>query len=514
MDGHQTTLLEKAAAAERDFATHQAAPKPAPASTSRKPTPPQEPQLYANRVKVYPKAVSGRFRTYKWAVLAFCLAVYYTVPWIRWDRGPGAPDQAIMVDMSAPRAFFFDIEIWPQEVYFITGLLVLGSLGLFLVTSLFGRLWCGYACPQTVWTDLFMLVERWIEGDRGARMRLDQGPLTARKVWKKTAKHGVWLAIALATGGAWALYFDDAPTLFKAFFTGDASFQQYFFIGLFTATTYVLAGWAREQVCTYMCPWPRFQAAMLDRDSMVVTYEAWRGEKRGKSKAGPAPEGMGDCVDCGQCVAVCPTGIDIRDGLQLECIGCGLCIDSCNEIMIKMGRRPNLITFDTENNQLARSRGEKPVWRLARPRTIIYAGLVTLVGLVMLAGLMMRTTVEVNVLRDRAPLYVALSDGGIRNGYTLKVLNKKRQALDYQLSVVGLPAGATLTVQDHAEATGGPVVLHARPDTVETFRIFVTVPRDQLKTDRADFDFVLTEPVSEDGDTYDAVFVGPPTTTR
>jgi len=289
--------------------------------------------LFAGPVKVYPKAIAGKVRSIKWAVLIALLGIYYLTPWLRWDRGPDTPDQAVLIDMAGRRAYFFFIEIWPQEAYYLTGLLIIGAIGLFLVTSLFGRIWCGFTCPQTVWTDLFMWVERQIEGDRTARMRLDKAPVTGGKIAKKTAKHGAWLLISLLTGGAWIMYFQDAPTFVVRFFTGQSGVGTYFFVGLFTATTYVLAGWAREQVCTYMCPWPRFQAALLDPESFVVSYEKDRGEPRGKHKKGESWDGRGDCIDCKQCVSVCPTGIDIRDGIQLECIGCGLCVDACNDII-------------------------------------------------------------------------------------------------------------------------------------------------------------------------------------
>jgi hypothetical protein len=237
--------------------------------------------LYAGRVAVYPKAIRGRFRTVKWTALAVLLGLYYLVPWLRWDRGPGAPDQAVLVDLPGQRLYFFWIEIWPQEVYFLTGVLVLAAFGLFLATSLFGRLWCGFACPQTIWTDLYLQVERWIEGDRAERIRLDKAPWTGPKVAKRALKHAVWLLVALLTGGAWIMYFHDAPTVARAFFTGEAGAAAYFFVGLFTATTYLLAGFAREQVCTFMCPWPRIQGSLVDRDTLAVTYEAWRGEPRG-----------------------------------------------------------------------------------------------------------------------------------------------------------------------------------------------------------------------------------------
>ncbi|HYC04590.1 MAG TPA: cytochrome c oxidase accessory protein CcoG [Azospirillaceae bacterium] len=501
--------------------------KAAPAATAPavgKPAP--QASLYASRVKVHPRSVKGLFRSVKWAMLTFCLAVYYLVPWIRWDRGEGAPNQAVLIDLAAPRAYFFGIEIWPQEVYYITGLMVLGALALFLVTSLFGRLWCGYACPQTVWTDLFMLVERWIEGDRGARIRLDKQPWTIRKIAKRTAKHAAWLVISALTGGAVVMYFGDAPTVVADIFTGRASVELYFFVGMFTATTYLLAGWAREQVCTYMCPWPRFQGAMLDSQSMVVTYQAWRGEKRGPLLKGakcapqpvaapgePAPlldlwAGRGDCIDCGQCVAVCPTGIDIRDGLQVECIGCGLCIDSCNEIMAKVNRPPNLIRFDTLANQEAKAKGGRVGWTPVRARTVIYAAALVLVGAIMLVALTTRATLHVSVLRDRAPLFVTLSDGDIRNAYTIKVVNKRRERLDLVLAVQGIE-GAAMEVQGLGFADRGSLTVEAKPDAVETFRVFVTAPKAALAAAKTPVTFTLREPKSGEGETYDAVFLGP-----
>ncbi|MFI4998296.1 MAG: cytochrome c oxidase accessory protein CcoG, partial [Reyranellales bacterium] len=299
--------------------------------------------LYLTRIKVYPRAIAGKWRSIKWAALVVLLGLYYLVPWLRWDRGPDAPNQAILIDLDGRRGWFFDVVIWPQEIYFVTGFLILAAFGLFFATSLFGRVWCGFACPQTVWTDLFMLVERLIEGDRNERMRLDKAPMSVSKATRKGFKHVAWLAIAAATGGAWVFYYVDAPSTLVKIFRGTASMEVYVFVGLLTATTYMLAGWAREQVCTYMCPWPRFQAAMLDEQSVIVTYQKWRGEPRGKHKAGDNWDGRGDCVDCNLCVAVCPTGIDIRDGQQIECIGCGLCVDACNQTMVKVGRARGLI---------------------------------------------------------------------------------------------------------------------------------------------------------------------------
>jgi cytochrome c oxidase accessory protein FixG len=464
--------------------------------------------LYASRVRVYPKAVGGRFRALKWRALAVLLAIYYVLPWIRWDRGPNAPDQAVLLDLTNRRGYFFFIEIWPQEVFYLTGILILAAVGLFLVTSLAGRVWCGYACPQTVWTDLFMWVERRIEGDRNARIKRDKGPWNAAKWARKLAKHAAWLAVAFATGGAWIMYFVDAPTVVGDFVSGRADFYTYFFVGLFTATTYLLAGWAREQVCTYMCPWPRFQSAMFDEDTLIVTYRKWRGEPRGKaSKQGAGAAPLGDCVDCGQCVAVCPMGIDIRDGNQLECIGCALCIDACNPVMAKLGRAPNLIGYDTERRLAARAKGEPMRYRLLRPRTLLYGLLFAAVGVAMLAVLLTRSDAEINVLHDRNPLFVTLSDGAVRNGYTVKILNKQRVERIFRLEFKG-PEGARLRVVGVVE-TASWIELRAEADTVTTYQIYVSLDGAKVAAERTDVRFVLTDIANLAAATRHTWFYGP-----
>ncbi len=470
----------------------------------------EELPLYVTRIKVYPRAITGRWRSIKWAVLALLLGLYYLVPWIRWDRGPGAPSQAILIDLDGRRGWFFDVVIWPQEVYFVTGILVLGAFGLFFASSLFGRVWCGFTCPQTVWTDLFMWVERLIEGDRNQRMRLDREPMSPGKALRKTAKHAAWLAIAAATGGAWVFYYVDAPTTLVKIFTGEASMEVYAFVGLFTATTYVLAGWAREQVCTYMCPWPRFQAAMLDEQSLIVTYQKWRGEPRGKHKAGTSWDGRGDCIDCRLCVAVCPTGIDIRDGQQIECIGCGLCIDACTQTMDKVGRPRGLIRWDTLANQESKEKGGAgTAWRPVRPRTALYAGLLLVVGVVMMAAFLMRTTTELTVQRDRSPNFVRLSNGDIRNSYTVKILNKQRQERQFQLAVEGLPDARLGFVGAEISGSGASSRLTVHPDAVGTFRVFVTVPAAAAPSGSKPIAFAVRNIDRKDGATHDAVFVGP-----
>jgi cytochrome c oxidase accessory protein FixG len=468
------------------------------------------PPLYASRVKAYPRAVSGRWRRVKWAALVTLLGIYYLVPWLRWDRGPGAPSQAILLDLDGRRGWIFDIVIWPQEVYFVTGFLILGAFGLFLATSLFGRVWCGFACPQTVWTDLFMLVERLIEGDRNERMRLDGAPMSVAKAAKKGLKHLVWLAIAAATGGAWIFYYVDAPTALGEILRGAASMEIYFFVGLFTVTTYTLAGWAREQVCTYMCPWPRFQAAMLDEQSVIVTYQKARGEPRGKHKSGESWEGRGDCVDCRLCVNVCPTGIDIRDGQQLECIGCGLCVDACNETMDKVGRPRGLIRWDTLAGQQARERGDASVrWRPLRPRTALYALLLGVVAAVMLAAFLLRSDADLSVQRDRSPNFVRLSNGDIRNSYAVKISNKSQEERRFTLVVDGLD-GASLTVANVVDGQSHVPHLGVHADAVGTFRVLVTVPSRLAPTGSKPIEFVIVDDIGRHGATHDSVFVGPP----
>jgi len=426
---------------------------------------------YAARTKIYPKEAHGTFRDIKWAVMVITLGIYYLLPWIRWDRGPGLPNQAFLLDFANQRLFFGPIQIWAQEFYYVTGLLVLGALALFLVTSVAGRMWCGYTCPQTVWTDLMIQVERFWQGDRNARIRLDSKGWTFEKIWKKTATHVSWILIALATGGAFVFYFRDAPTLAGELRTGTAPMVAYVFLGLFAATTYVLGGLAREQVCIYMCPWPRIQGAMLDHDSLFISYRGARGEPRGPHKRGDTWAGRGDCVDCRACVAVCPMGIDIRNGAQLECIQCALCIDACNEIMDKVGRPRELIAYATVGNLESPTAGPRDGWRIIRPRTILYSILIALVGGLMLWSLLNRADVQLSVAPDRNPLYVVLSDGGIRNGYTIKIANKLGSPHKFKVQVSGLP-DAKLKFVEFNDAD--PVIAVA-PAEVRAVKLFVSL---------------------------------------
>ena len=460
--------------------------------------------LYANRVRVYPKAVHGPVRRFKWAVLIFCLGIYYLLPWLRWHRGVNQPDQAVLLSLWHERFYFFNLEFWPQDIYYLAGLLIMGAVGLFLVTSLFGRVWCGYTCPQTVWTDLFMWVERLIEGDRNERMKRDAEPMCFDTAWRKILKHAVWLGVAFWTGGAWIMYYVDAPTVTVEFWTGAASKEVYFFTFLFAATTYLLAGWAREQVCTYMCPWPRFQSAMLDEQSLTVTYQAWRGEPRTRGKRHEAP--AGDCVDCGACVTACPTGIDIRDGIQLECISCGLCIDACNHVMARTGRPKWLITWDTFADQAAKAEGRAVSLKLLRPRTIIYVSALFIALLVMAGALAMRSGIGLSVLHDRAPLFVRLADGKIRNGYTVKIVNKAQHPVLFELRTDGV-ASPVLAEADEGLGPASRLGLLVQQDDIGTFRVTVSGEPQPTTEGSQPLDFVLRNTDSGETTTYHSVFM-------
>lgn len=493
--------------------------------------------LYAARKKIHPKRAEGRFRQLKWLIMAVTLGIYYLTPWLRWDRGPYAPDQAVLVDIANRRFYFFFIEIWPQEFIYVAGLLIMAGIGLFLITSTIGRAWCGYACPQTVWVDLFLVVERAIEGDRNARIRLDAAPWSADKIIKRVAKHGIWLMIAVATGGAWIFYFADAPTLFVDLFKGEAAPIAYSTIGVLTATTYIFGGHMREQVCTYMCPWPRIQGAMLDENSLTVTYNDWRGEPRSRhvKKALAAGALVGDCVDCNACVAVCPMGIDIREGQQLECITCALCIDACDNVMDKLGRERGLISYATladynSNLALATAGGTSAIdprrvrgadgklsdkvasfnWRKTfRLRTFIYFGAWSLVGLAMLYTLVTRDRLEVNVLHDRNPQFVVLSDGSIRNGYTVKLLNMVPQPRTITLTLEGLPQ-AVMQMTGVEQSEGRSLEVPLEPDRLKELRIFVRQPAEAIagQTDQP-FTFLVEDELRAESAAYRATFRAP-----
>ncbi|MCH2038404.1 MAG: cytochrome c oxidase accessory protein CcoG [Rickettsiales bacterium] len=459
-------------------------------------------QYFEKQKRIYPKRVWGRYRKVKWLVMIMTLGIYYLAPWIRWDRGDGAPNQAILIDLTQSRAYFFFIDIWPQEVYYITGLLILSAVALFFVTSLFGRVWCGYACPQTVWTDLFVWVERIFQGDRNTRMRRDQGPITFDKTWRKCATHATWLLIGLCTGGAWVFYFNDAPTLMEHILHFDVPWSIGGWILALTGSTYLMAGYAREQVCTYMCPYSRFQSAMFDKDSLIIGYDETRGELRGSHKAGESWEGRGHCIDCKACVHVCPMGIDIRDGLQMECIACGLCIDACNNIMDKVNLPRGLVRYDTMQNQKARAEGSASHSRMLRPRTIYYALILTIASSIMLYSLLTRAPMELHVMHDRNPLFVTLSDGSIRNGYDIKILNKTHDDKHYTLRLDGID-DATLKLQGAGDHDPDKLTVFA--DRVGHFRVFVFAKKQN--SSRQPVTFIVEDNATDNLDQKKSIFI-------
>jgi cytochrome c oxidase accessory protein FixG len=461
------------------------------------------PKLYAAREPIFPRRVYGKFRNLKWVIMAITLGIYYITPWLRWDRGPAMPDQAVLVDLSNRRFFFFMIEIWPHEFYFVAGLLIMAGLGLFLFTSALGRVWCGYACPQTVWTDLFILVERWIEGDRNARVRLWNQKWDFRKARLRLTKWTVWLLIALATGGAWVFYFTDAPTLLVNLVNGTAHPVAYITVALLTATTFAFGGFAREQICIYACPWPRIQAAMMDEDTLTVAYREWRGEPRGKQNV----PGNGDCIDCMACVNVCPMGIDIRNGQQLACITCALCIDACDDVMAKIGKPRGLIDYIALKDEEVERKGGKArsIWKhVFRLRTVLYTLLWAAVGIGLIVALFLRSPIGLNVTPVRNPTFVTLADGAIRNTYEVRIRNKHGDDRDFRVSIV---SDEVLSVA--IEGSDQPVVRVPADQMVET-RVYVTAPKGTgaAQADRSGLRIWVDDPMGRERAHADTVFNG------
>ncbi|OIQ06558.1 MAG: cytochrome c oxidase accessory protein CcoG [Rhodobacteraceae bacterium CG2_30_10_405] len=462
---------------------------------------------YGKREPIFPRSVKGRFRTFKWWLMAIMLGTYWALPWVRWDRGPNLPDQAVLLDIAHRRFFYFTIEIWPHEFYFVAGLLIMAGVGLFLFTSAAGRIWCGYACPQTVWTDLFLLVERWIEGDRNAQLRLHRQKWNGEKIRKTGLKIVIWLLIALATGGGWVFYFADAPTLLRDLVTLNASPVAYSTIAVLTYTTFHFAGFFREQMCIYACPWPRIQAAMLDEDSITVAYRSWRGEPRGKLRRGELHPDQGDCIDCMACVNVCPMGIDIRNGQQLACITCALCIDACDNVMDKIGRPRGLISYMALTDEANERSGKPPksIWKhVFRPRTVMYTSLWSAIGIGLVVALFVRADVNLNVTPIRNPTYVMLSDGSIRNTYDLRIRNKLGSDRDFRISVVS-EADLAVTL----EGITGDVVRVPANETLSQ-RLYVMAPRgsEAATDDRTDIDIWAEETTGSARVHHDTIFNG------
>jgi cytochrome c oxidase accessory protein FixG len=387
------------------------------------------------RRKVYARSVSGLYARWRVALVFLTQAVFYGLPWLEWNGR-----QAVLFDLGARKFYLFGIVLWPQDIIYLTVLLVIAALSLFLFTAIAGRLFCGYACPQTVYSEIFMWIERRVEGDRLARIRLDESPWTARKVRIKAVKHALWLSVAAWTGFTFVGYFVPIRTLGGQLLAGTAGFWPVFWMGFYGFATWGNAGFLREQVCKYMCPYARFQSVMVDQDTYVVTYDAGRGEPRGhrSRSADPAALGLGDCVDCSLCVQVCPTGIDIRDGLQYMCIGCGACIDACDTVMAKMQYPKGLIRYTTERGvreRLAPSAVRRKVWR---PRVIVYGALLLALAVALGAGLALRPTLRMDVMRDRGMLAREVPGGFIENVYRVLIINASESPAALRLGAQGL----------------------------------------------------------------------------
>ena len=415
-----------------------------------KPTSPEQVvHLYRPNPKIYTRSISGVFARWRWALVFLTQIVFYLLPWLEWGQR-----QMVLFDLGARRFYIFGLVLYPQDFIYLTGLLIISALSLFLFTAVAGRLWCGFACPQTVYTEIFMWIEHQIEGDRSARLRLDKSPWTWEKLRKKTLKQMAWLTVALWTGFTFVGYFVPIRTLGGELLALQGTWQ-IFWVLFYGFATYGNAGYMREQVCKYMCPYARFQSAMFDKDTLIVSYDPARGEPRAprKKDVDAKAQGLGDCIDCSLCVQVCPTGIDIRKGLQYECIGCGLCVDACNSVMDKMQYPQGLIRYSTQNAVSNRWSPAQIVRRVLRPRVLVYTALLLALCIAMLTSLVTRTPLKVDVVRDRAALSRIVAGGKLENVYRLQIMNATEGPQRYRITARGLPG---LAVASNAEVDIGP----------------------------------------------------------
>ncbi|MFM2035499.1 MAG: hypothetical protein RL459_764 [Pseudomonadota bacterium] len=397
---------------------------------------PEMVSLYQAHKKIYPRSVSGFFSKWRWSLVFLTQLVFYATPWLEWGQR-----QAVLFDLGARRFYIFGLVLYPQDFIYLTGLLVISALSLFLFTAVAGRQWCGYACPQTVYTEIFLWLEKLTEGDRSARLRLDASPMSVEKLARKGAKQLLWISLALWTGLTFVGYFTPVRDLISAVVATSLGPWETFWVFFYAFATYGNAGFMREQVCKYMCPYARFQSAMFDKDTLIVTYDSARGEPRGarSKKADPKALNLGACVDCTLCVQVCPTGIDIRKGLQYECISCAACVDVCNSVMDKVGYERGLIRYSTQNALAQGWSKAQLVRRVFRPRVLIYMGILGAIVVALFTSLVLRTPFKVDVVRDRATLARIVSGGKIENVYRLQIMNATELAGKYQIAVHGLP---------------------------------------------------------------------------
>jgi len=414
---------------------------------------PQVIKMYAAREEIYPREIKGRYASLRWVFVWLTQLAFYGLPWLNWNGR-----QALLFDLGARKFYIFGLVLWPQDFIYLAVLLVMCAWLLFLVTAVAGRVWCGFACPQTVYTEIFLWIERQFEGRRSARIALDRQPPSLKKFARKGGKHLAWGAVALWTGFTFVGYFTPVDVLANEVRTLTFGPWEWFWVLFYSFATYGNAGWLREQVCKYMCPYARFQSSMFDRDSLIITYDAKRGEPR-------SPRSQGGCIDCSMCVQVCPTGIDIRKGLQYECIGCAACVDACNSVMDKVAQPRGLIRYSTDRAMAEGLSVEQIRRRAMRPRVLVYTGLLCAVALAFLAALWLRTPLKMDVIRDRGSMGREVEDGAIENVYRLQIMNTTEQAHTYRISADGLP---TLAVVSDVEVTLGPTETRAVPVRLRT----------------------------------------------
>lgn len=428
----------------------------------------QSVSLYEKQKKIYPRSIHGWYARWRWVLVWATQLLFYGLPWLPWNGR-----QSVLFDLTARRFYIFDLVLYPQDFIYLTGLLVISAFSLFFFTAVAGRLWCGYACPQTVYTEIFLWIEHRIEGERGARMKLDAGPWNFNKVLRKGGKHAVWLTLSLWTGFTFVGYFTPIQELWAEAFTLGFGPWEWFWVNFYGLATYGNAGMLREQVCKYMCPYARFQSAMFDRDTLIVTYDTERGEPRGKRGRDTdlAAAKLGSCIDCGLCVQVCPAGIDIRDGLQYECIACTACIDACDGVMDKMRYPRGLIRYDTQNGLDLKLTGKQRWRRVLRPRVLIYGAILLGVSAAFVIGLSTRHTIKVDVVRDRASLARLVDEGYIENVYRLQLMNASEDRRRVQVEVDGIegarlanPADVTL---EPAQARWITIAVRVPPDAAQ-----------------------------------------------
>ena len=466
--------------------------------------------LYESQDKIYPRSVSGFFTKWRWAMIWLTQLVFYGIPWLEWGQR-----QALLFDLGSRRFYIFNLVLYPQDLIYLTAILIISALSLFLFTAIAGRLWCGYTCPQTVYTEIFLWIEHKIEGDRAARIKLDGTQLSAKKLYKKGAKHFVWITFALWTGFTFVGYFSPIRELASSILSFSLGPWEIFWICFYGFATYGNAGFMREQVCKYMCPYARFQSAMFDDDTLIVTYDEERGEPRGSRsrKAEVNTKELGSCIDCSLCVQVCPTGIDIRKGLQYECIGCGACADVCDTVMDKMGYARGLVKYSTQNAITNKWTHKQMVQRILRPRVLIYTAILGLIIIGLITSLWLRTHFRVDVIRDRGVMARLSDDGKLENVYRLQIMNGTESVQHYRLSATGIKdleiESEAVTEGDESDYKKHNNTIMVNPTESRWLIVDLKIPDGSLESGSHKIEFQIEAVESKEMVTEKSVFLVP-----